>query len=348
MKRFILSGLFFLLSANFLGAISYAPTQPANGPGSYDYWHGGVFRTRIGAYDDKFYLFEPTNPYPKKAPVVIFLHGWSASTPEYYLLWIEHLCRRGSIVIFPTYMDPGEPISRYNLNVIRSVKEAFAVLSNGFHVEPDRDNVAVIGHESGGTIAANYGAACGHYKLPKPRALMVLMPSRSPGANIGGNIEIYDLSKIREGTLMQVIVGEDDFNNGEETAREIFYSADCIRSHDKNYLTFLTDIHGSPALPADRWAPLCPKDPVLELEMDRRRNEFIHLYKSKKMARFVRSRGIDAMDYLGFWRLFDSLFIFAVTGEERDSALGNTEKQRFMGNWSDGIRIKGLLSTERP
>ena len=50
-----------------------------------------------------YWLFEPTEPRPETAPVVVFIHGWLAVNPGVYGAWIEHLCRSGKVVIYPRY-----------------------------------------------------------------------------------------------------------------------------------------------------------------------------------------------------------------------------------------------------
>jgi hypothetical protein len=57
---------------------------------------------------------------------------------------------------------------------------------------------------------------------------------------------------------------------------------------------------------------------------------------------------INAQDYYGYWRLFDALCDAAFYGKNREYALGNTEKQRFMGKWSDGKPVKELQVIENP
>ncbi len=58
--------------------------------------------------------------------------------------------------------------------------------------------------------------------------------------------------------------------------------------------------------------------------------------------------GIDALDYFGTWKLFDALTDAAFYGKNRNSALGNTPEQRFMGKWSDGTPVNELRVLEKP
>ena len=59
-------------------------------------------------------------------------------------------------------------------------------------------------------------------------------------------------------------------------------------------------------------------------------------------------RTVDALDYYGFWKLFDGLCNAAFYGKEIKYALGNTPEQRFMGRWSDGTPVKELVVTPKP
>ncbi|RCK80771.1 MAG: hypothetical protein OZSIB_2659 [Candidatus Ozemobacter sibiricus] len=325
--------------------------QPLTGPGgSGDYRHASFLQKEFGVGEERTLLFEPTAPRPASAPVVIFLHGWVTSDPGYHAGWIEHLCRRGWIVVYPLYQGTGEHSSRYTGNVIRSVKEAFRRLYAEPDLQPDRERVAVIGHEVGALLAANLAAAARYCKLPQPRVVMLLHPSRHTHLRTGlyGGVEIYDLSGIPAGTLLMTIVGEEEDPDSYELARELFYAADNVRARDKDFVTFLSDFHGKPPLVADRHAALSPKEPRYEREVDRRRFEYLKVFKARRLSRWTRCRGLDAMDWYGTFRLFDGLAAVAFANGPRDEVLGNTPRQRFMGFWSDRRPVNGLLSTNRP
>lgn len=228
------------------------------------------------------------------------------------------------------------------------MKEALRALYGGGHVEPDRDRVGIVGHECGGVIAANIAASWKYFKLPQPKAVMVLHPSRRGGLGANLNLDLYDLSGIRPGSLLLIGVGEEDDVSVQEVSRELFYAADAIPASDKNFITFLSDIRGTPPLVADGASTYTPLEPRFERFVEQRRWEFLSMMRQKRLARFMRCRGIDAMDWLGTFRLFDSLCTTAWTGRDRHLILGDGEAVRFMGIWSDGRRIKSLLATERP
>ena len=55
----------------------------------------------------------------------------------------------------------------------------------------------------------------------------------------------------------------------------------------------------------------------------------------------------DALDFYGFWKLFDALTDAAFHGRNREYALGNTPQQRYMGAWSDGRPVTELVVLNR-
>ena len=55
---------------------------------------------------------------------------------------------------------------------------------------------------------------------------------------------------------------------------------------------------------------------------------------------------VNALDYYGTWKLFDALCDAAFYGKNREYALGNTQQQRYMGVWSDGVPVKELKVTD--
>src|SRR4051794_8143002 len=55
--------------------------------------HKLVRRFEVGEGPRSYWLFEPAEPKPERAPVVVFLHGWFAVNPAFYGAWIDHLVR---------------------------------------------------------------------------------------------------------------------------------------------------------------------------------------------------------------------------------------------------------------
>lgn len=72
------------------------PSQPASGPGSSAYPHGRVTKELTGEGALASWLFEPEDPRPASAPVILFLHGYRGLNPKEYGGWIEHLVQTSS------------------------------------------------------------------------------------------------------------------------------------------------------------------------------------------------------------------------------------------------------------
>jgi pimeloyl-ACP methyl ester carboxylesterase len=314
-----------LLLAALAAAASSSPTppaQPKTGPGGAEVSHQGVTAKLYGSGARAYWLFEPAAPRPEQAPLLVFLHGWSGMQPRIYGAWIEHLVKRGSIVVFPLYQDSlRTPVAEFTPNAAAAVKDAIHRLqTEPGHVQPMLDKFALAGHSMGGVVAANLAARWETDGLPRPRAMMAVQPGKTWARARRIAVKLEDLSRIPAGTLLLAVTGDRDTLARDVDAKRIFRESTRIPFQDKNYVTLVSDGHGQPALTADHFAPVAPES----------------------------SRGVDALDWYGTWKLLDGLTDAAFFGKNRRYALGNTPEQRFMGRWSDGVAVKELLVTGQP
>lgn len=291
------------------------PQQPTDGPGGSNYTHDGVRQSRYGFGSREFWIFEPSNPTPQTAPLIVFNHGWSAFFPKYYQAWVDHLVKRGNIVVYPRY-QLGMIIGTRSAtqHAMYAVKRAIAILQNGDHVTPDLKKFAIVGHSLGGGITAEMAMLAGDQGLPFPCAVMPVQPFINP------NTMMEDFHSMPSTTLLLVVVGEDDRVVGNASGKTIFITADQIPLDRKDFVIQRTDRHGEPALVANHMAPLCMSG----------------------------SSNVDAMDYYSTWKLFDALTDYAFSGIDKEYCLGNTPEQRFMGYWSDDVPVKELCVTDTP
>ena len=337
----IVTALVVFVGGGALAAEPTPPGQPESGPGGADYPHATIAETVLGNGDGQIWIFEPNEPKPESAPIVLFLHGWNARQPAAYKSWIRHLARRGNIVLYPRYQASAltRP-ERMTGNAVRAIREALALVEKGEHVRPDREKVAAVGHSLGGVMAVNIAARAEAAGLPRIRAIMSVEPGDSKGSRIAAHYGrdvpsiLEDYAGIAEGTLFLVVVGEDDRVVGDRTANEIWRRVGHLPKDDRDYITVRSDWHGRPALPADHFFPAAPGVAV-----------------GKHSA-------VDALDFYGTWKLFDGLTDAAFCGnpncdnpdcrcKNRGHALGDTPEQRFMGTWSDGTPVKELEVLEK-
>lgn len=293
-------------------------------PPAFDvYPHKTVRRKEFGWGARSYWLFEPAEPVPERAPVVVLNHGWLAVNPGAYGAWIDHLVRSGNVVIYPRYQaDAFTWPADFLPNALASVSDALDVLETApDHVRPDRTRFALIGHSAGGNLAAQMAAVAADQRLPKPKAVIAMMP---------GEVQAFrepNLEKVPSDTLLVVVVAEDDHIVGDARAREIFTQTTAIPLTRKKYVFYRSDLHGMPGLVAHHLAPT-----ALHAEFDSGDG----LMRGFQMTQAE----INAFDRAGFWRLTDATLRAAFAGQTLDAATGRGELFRHLGYWSDGRAVE--------
>jgi acetyl esterase/lipase len=310
----------------------HPPAQPASGPGGADYAHAHVIAREVQRGGQGWWLFTPAAPKPATAPVVVFCHGWSALDPKIYRAWIDHVVRRGNIVIWPNYqaslLTPG---GDFLPNAIAGIRAALADLQRGgARIRPDLDRVAIIGHSAGGVLSAQIAAAAAGNGLPVFRAVMPVEPG--DGSQDGRkrvSVPHTDLSPMPAPTKLLVVVGADDHRAYESLGLSFYADTVHVAPANKNVIELESDAHGSPALIANHSAP------GGQVDARRRRRHAL-------IADFQNASVVDALDWYGTWKLFDALSDCAFYGRECATALGGGPAQTYMGAWSDGVPVKPM------
>ena len=356
-RRFIASFLALILLS--LTTLSFQrptpPAQPASGPGGKQYQHAKVTKNRYGTGNEEYWIFEPDTPRPASAPLVVFLHGWGGMNPMYYGAWLNHLVKRGNIVVYPRYQATlVTPIKEFMPSTLGAIKDALTRLqTERGHVKPDLNKFAVVGHSVGGLLAASVAALASESNLPQVRAVMSVEPGITEAPI---NIPLADLKKIPAETLLLSVAGDQDTLVRDTDAKRIYYESTRVPAANKDYVTMITDAHGTPSLQASHRAPTAmdreydngetlsgtPSNPERVGNSSARRNG------ASDQGGRLDSMMINALDFYGTWKLFDALCDAAFYDKNREYALGNTREQRFMGVWSDGVPVKELKVTDSP
>lgn len=353
------------------------PTQLASGLGGLESTHQAVAKNVYHAGTaQEFWIFEPADPKPETAPVIVFNHGWGAMNPGLYGAWIDHIVKRGNIVIYPRYQENLKaPMTDFTPNAITAVKEALEILkSQSNDVKPNLNNFAIVGHSMGGIVSANMAALVLASGLPVPKAVMAVEPGKTEQRIKRLEVALEDLSQISTATLLLTISGDQDQIVGDTDAKKIFQQA--ARVTNKNYIILHSDDHGNPPLVANHGAPTA-YDPSYDSSTNSNaatinnpqtaESGLRSLIKERLLNRIgsrINNRvdaaatgdsdennemniekigsSTNALDYYGFWKLFDGLTDCAFYQKNCDYALGNTAEQRYMGTWSDGTAVKEL------
>ena len=298
----------------------FAGTTAADEP---PYPHKSFKAERFGTGARSYWLFEPAEPRPEKAPVVAFHHGWLAVNPGVYGAWIEHLARRGNIVIFPRYQaDWTTRPAEFLPNAAAAIRDALDVLEGApGRVRPDRGRFALIGHSAGGNLAALLAASAEDEDLPRPRAVIALVPGEVRA------LRGPSLAAIPAETLLVVVAAEHDLIVGDHRARQIYAEASAVPASRKEYVYYRTDRRGPVSLVADHLAPTAGLSRLDSGEGPMR---------VQQMDRAV----VDVLDRWGFWRIADLTMAAAFRGEDLDAT-----SPRFadLGRWGDGRTVLGPI-----
>jgi pimeloyl-ACP methyl ester carboxylesterase len=249
------------------------------------------------------------------APVVVFLHGWGGTDPAYYRPWIDHLVRRGNVVLWVRYQESVLTLSvEFVPNMLAAVKAGLARLEqDAGRPKPELDKLAVVGHSMGGVLTMTLAARAATEGLPPFKALMCA----NPGRGVTGPEVLADFSQIPASTLLLCVSGSEDSIGADGPF--FFYQATMVPLDNKDHITLNSDNHGAPALVADHFAPNC-----------------------------LTAADVNALDVNGYWKWFDGLIAAAFYGRYREYALGNTTEQRFMGLWPDGTPIAEPTVSDAP
>ncbi|HEX6649582.1 MAG TPA: alpha/beta hydrolase, partial [Pyrinomonadaceae bacterium] len=198
-RMFVPALLSLMLAFLSLNVVSFQtatpPLQPDSGPGGKQSPHASVIKNRYDKGGQEYWIYEPDSPKPRSAPVIVFLHGWGGMNPLYYGAWLDHLVKRGNIVIYPRYQQNLlTPIGDFTPNTIHAVKDAIDRLkTEPGHVTADLSRFATVGHSLGGVLAANVAALASESGLPRVSAVMSVEPGITEPPI---NVPLADLKKL--------------------------------------------------------------------------------------------------------------------------------------------------------
>lgn len=298
------------------------PEQAASGPGGREYRFASVQTHRIGQLPTGVTVFQPDGideTTRHDLSVIVFLHGFTAVQPQRYGAWIEHLVRRGAVVIYPDYQEAGFLTGGQD----QYINNMFAGISSGldaFDLEPER--VHVVGHSLGAVLTMVYGMLAAERGMPPASSLTMITPGgcRTCGHTPGFGVPVALDRRLPEDMLISIVVGEDDDLVGSSDALALSRMAANVPPDRRRFVRVRSDDHGQPALAADHLFPQTAGSGGEE----------------------------DALDWYALWRPFDALVSCADAGHECDTALGTSDAARSMGSWSDGTPVEPLVIQNSP
>ena len=244
---------------------------------------------------------------------MLFLHAFTITDPEWYHVWIDHLVRRGAIVVFPDYEPEFGSVmadleqtdyARTVGDTEAAIRDALAVLATDDHARADLSRVAVVGASFGALLGADYAADAAAQDLPEPRALLLANPGCAV-LNETACQALGDLSAMPAATRVLVLTGTDDAI-GSDDAKLVWQRLTSVPSENKDFVTLVSDAHGQPPLVADHFVTLT--------------SGFALGY-------------VDALDWYGPWKLFDALMNCSFANQDATSP---SATPRSSASWARG------------
>jgi len=317
------------------------PSQPASGPGGADYKHESVVARRTGEGPTEFWIFTPDDPQPTEAPFVVFLHGWGAMHPRAYGAWIQHIVRKGHIVVYPRYQyedefrTPGEVMLA---GAAEAIQDAWALLNAEGPVTPLPEKMAYIGHSMGGLLSAKIAANAEDLGIPPAGALLIVQPGGQDTVPVG------DLSAMPEDAVVEIMTGDEDSISGQAGALEIRDALADSVNRRVELIRMRSERRSRPDLIASHFAPLgvtpdFPPVPIIGGDAEVPGNWLQERLRECRQNSYE----INALEYFGFWKIGDALLDATFRGENLEFGFGGTDAQRFMGTLSDGTPVTPLL-----
>ena len=350
-----------------------SPTQPKTGPGAPLDATGEVAKRAVGKPGDVTYVYHMASAPEKARSVVVFLHAWGASNPIVYGAWIDHLARRGHLVLFPGFQEVGS--TKPNEATDRAatlIKDALAELASDPQAKPDTAQVYYLGHSAGAGVAVNLAANARTLGLEPPKLVFVTMPGGIAKDEASKGIQLADLSQIDAATNLVAMSGDQNAIAADRTSRRILREASAIQPARKLYMRSGSDDHGFPQLTATLAAPAGPKDgygsdtiklasepaPPPQTDAKGRRvrvttqpakprgpwsAEAQLSGEQRVLLQQLQRNVVDTLDWMAYWRIFDMLVSASASGQDL-TALKADPTFLDMGRWSDGWPVRRLAA----
>jgi pimeloyl-ACP methyl ester carboxylesterase len=322
------------------------PDPPVDGPGSPVSPHHTVKRSVLREdSSDPLHsvIYEPHEPKPEKAPVVLFLHGYFDADPAPYELMLRHIARKGFIVIYPGYGHPLRP-QKWSGNAANALNYALEFLEQGDHVRPDRSRVGFVGHSIGAILAlhlAQGNAASAKPFIPQPRVIVSL-----DAAGITSlawpyiSIDKDRLRRLPDETWILLVMAEESYQyrlkDPHQCRTDKIPPGKYCNAFAVNRLAY----RQTPQISDHRKAAvMIPSDQEGDVEL---RSE----HNAVQSSCGFRGKPIDAVDYWGYWRLTVGALEQVLLGNSALNVFADSEPRRAFGVWSTGRPVRPIVSLD--
>lgn len=290
--------------------------QPKEGTGSNVYLYDECQKITYSTLRGYSFVFVPANSVDEELPVISFLHGWEVGDMiNNYIGLIEHIVKKGYIVIYPNYQYALTPTNMYAAYASNQIIDGFEYLESNYDELPvpakNHDGsymFGMIGFSAGGVTSINLASAYEDYNLPKPQFIMTM-----EAHNGNGIIPTFDASTVPVDTNLLMVVASDDSDFAYKTSATFWNQMGHIPIERKQWICISSD-SGDVELTAD------------------------HLWPH------TASYSTDTLDYYGSYKWAVAIANDTFFSTDRDYWY-SSDKQIYMGTWSDGTPVRPAVNS---
>ncbi|TAN47605.1 MAG: hypothetical protein EPN21_17030 [Methylococcaceae bacterium] len=331
--------LAFAAGLSVADAGSTPPAEKYSAPAySAQHQHARVKVLTVGEGAQRAYAFIPDDPPPKKAPVVLFHHGWLGVSPKNFGALIDHLVRRGAVVIYPVYQEPPHTMPSAITELAATAdRQALAEVAHLYPELMDLEKVMYYGYSMGAAISLNLASAPDKYGLPGPRALALMAPGNAHHVMHGPESAsiIGDLAKIPADLPVVLVGGQADTAIGLPTARAWAAKLCHVQKDRRRLFIFPSDQSGKAQVKAGHGSPGAPDS----------RYDFPDSHGAvpgviPARAGFEASASLNTLDFAGYWKIVGGLLDWLAFNRYPDEVFGDNAEATFLGGWPDGKPYK--------
>lgn len=319
LKTLLLSLALPLFCTGAAFAMPPAPKQTDFKPESYKQQekYKTVQMMTVGHGADRAYAFFPADASPQQLPLVIFLHGWMGTNPKNFGAMIDHLVRRGSVVIYPVYQVDGNTVPQgITDTAAASIAQALGQLNAEQPGLVDLQKTMYYGFSMGASMSINFVANPDKYKLPAAKSMVLSAPGDAKHVAHGplsASIVTTSIAKVPLSTPIVLLSGQDDKTIGMPTA-VAYWNQICAQRGQRTLITWpsgktaqesISSAHGAPGAPDERYDFPSITEPV-------------PLTSIEQLADFPDSKSINNLDFHGQWKVVTGLLDALQSGNSPD------------------------------
>lgn len=251
---------------------------------------------------DRAYAFYPADQSPEKLPLVIFLHGWMGTNPKNFGALIDHLVRRGSVVVYPVYQTDGNtPPQVISDTAAKSITQILKRLDKEKPNLIDAQKTMYYGFSMGASMSINFAANPDKYKLPTPKGMILAAPGDAKHVahgELATSIVTTPISQVALNIPIVLMTGQEDKTIGVPTAVG-YWNEICTQNRQKLLISWppgkadsesIASGHGAPGAPDDRY-----DFPSI--------NEPTPIETIARLESFPESKSINNLDFYGQWKI---------------------------------------------